>query len=80
MAEVLIFGAASVAAKASRVMVRIAEPATAGRVIAAMAEQHPELRFATSGARLAVNQSFAAEETPVAAGDELALISLVGGG
>lgn len=78
--EVLIFGAAAAAAQAKRVIVEITDSATADEVLAALAEQHPELRFATVGARLAVNQSFATHRTPVLYGDELALISLVGGG
>lgn len=53
---------------------------TVGAVLGALGEQHPALRSALSGARLAVNHAFVTPETRVGAGDELALISLVGGG
>lgn len=78
--DVLVFGAAHVCAKSDRVSVRIAQPATAADVLAALAAQHPQLAFTLSAARLAVNQSLAQPRTAVCALDELALISMVGGG
>lgn len=78
--DVLIFGAAAERAGADRVSVAVAEGSRADGVLAALVEQHPVLGFAAVGARLAVNSVFAGERTRVLASDEVALISLVGGG
>lgn len=81
--DVLLFGAAAAAAGADRVPVVMGmkqEVVTAQEVLASLGSQHPSLRTATTGARLAVNQAFAKPDAPVRAGDELALIALVGGG
>lgn len=78
--DVLIFGAAAEWAGADRVSVAVAEGSHADGVLAALVEQHPALGFAAVGARLAVNSVFAGERTRVLASDEVALISLVGGG
>ncbi len=87
MLEVLLFGPAAHAAQASRVPVAVvvsphehASGPAVRDVLGALGEQHPALRAALSGARLAVNHAFVTPETRVAPGDELALISLVGGG
>jgi len=78
--QVLVFGAAGAAVNADRVVVRVEEPATVRGVLEALRDQHPGLAFAVAAARLAVNQAFAGPDTPVTAADEIALISLVGGG
>jgi len=78
--EVLIFGAAAAAAKGDRVVVRLEPPATARGVLEAIGVQHPGLRFAVSSGRLAVNHAFAHADAVITSKDELALISLVGGG
>jgi len=85
--EVLLFGPAAMAAGADRVTVSMPErptggtdSATARDITAALIEQHPALRFALSAPRLAVNQKFASPDTVVRPGDEVALITLVGGG
>lgn len=78
--DVLIFGPAAAAANTDRAPVSVREPATVRDVLTAIAAQHPGLAFALDGARLAVNQSLASPDTPVQPGDELALISLLGGG
>lgn len=78
--DVLIFGAAALGAKTDRVRVCIRDGAIAEEVLGALAEQHPGLGSALVGARLAVNAAFAKPGTPVRSEDELALISLVGGG
>jgi molybdopterin converting factor small subunit len=82
MLSVLIFGAAATAAKADRVSVEIGQTgaATVRDVLDALGVQHPEIGFALPGARLALNHAFAAPDARVGADDELALISLVGGG
>lgn len=79
----LIFGAAALNAKADRVTVTVRDRATVRDVMLALREQHPELRFALPNpdtGRLAVNQCFAGGDHEVRAGDEVALITLVGGG
>lgn len=87
--EVLVFGAASRAAKADRVVVEVSDVPTVREVLAAMEAQHPSLRYALPPAetgRLAVNQTFATGDHPIRpgpveqGGDEVALITLVGGG
>jgi molybdopterin converting factor small subunit len=87
--EVLIFGAAAVSAKSDRVTVEVEGASTVRTVLAAMRAQHPTLRPALPPAdsgRLAVNQAFASGDHPIkpvsgaAPGDEVALITLVGGG
>lgn len=77
-----LFGAAT-REKADRVIVVVGAEPTVKDVLRALHEQHPDLRFALPPAdtgRLAVNQSFARGDHPVKAGDEVALVTLVGGG
>ncbi|MGE0365849.1 MAG: MoaD/ThiS family protein [Phycisphaerales bacterium] len=79
----LIFGAAAMNAKAGRVTVTVGARATVRDVLVALREQHPGLRFALPNpdtGRLAVNQAFARGDHEVKAGDEVALITLLGGG
>lgn len=78
--DVLIFGSAAVVAKADRVRVRLGDTPTLADVGLAMAEQHPALAFALKSPRFAVNQAFAGADTRIAPTDEVALITLVGGG
>lgn len=78
--EVRIFGAASLRLGSDRLRVEVAERPTAAEVLAAISLQHPALRLADSGARLAVNCDFVAPETFVAPHDEVALIAFVSGG
>ena len=80
MLEVLVFGPAALAAGADKVGVSVPESAAAGDVIAALHRHYPSLRFALESARLAVNHAFVSTDAPISATDELALISLVGGG
>ncbi len=80
---VLLFGAAATREKSDRVTVIVGVEPTVQDVLRALHEQHPDLRFALPSAdtgRLAVNQSFAKGEHPIRAGDEVALVTLVGGG
>jgi molybdopterin converting factor small subunit len=80
---VLIFGGAALTAKAERVTVDVGQAPTVRAVLAALHEQHPALRFALpplESGRLAVNQTFAKGDHPIQPGDEVALITLVGGG
>jgi molybdopterin converting factor small subunit len=87
--EVLIFGGASLAGKADRVTVEVSAKPTVREVLAALHAQHSALKFALpppETGRLAVNQAFAKGDHPIMpgpvaqGGDEVALITLVGGG
>lgn len=87
--DVLVFGSVAVAAGADRVSVEVGHAPTVRDVLAGLHAQHPALRFAlppNSAARLAVNHIFAAEDRVIkpgpraGGGDEVALITLVGGG
>lgn len=81
--EVLIFGGTAISAQADRVTVAMGEAPTVRDVLAALHEQHPALKFALpppESGRLAVNQTFAKGNHAIQPGDEVALITLVGGG
>ncbi len=78
--QVLVFGAIAAAANAHSVSVAVPSSPTVADVLAALAAEHPALRFALPSARLAINSAFAASTAAVGPGDELALIALVGGG
>lgn len=87
--EVLIFGGAALAVRADRVVVEVGGTPTVREVLAALHAQHPALGFALPPAesgRLAVNQNFAKGNDPIRpglraqGGDEVALVTLVGGG
>lgn len=76
---VLLFGQQARIAGTRRLEVE-AEPATVTGVRRALASACPDLVPSLPAARVAVNHAIAAESDPVAAGDEVALIGLVGGG
>lgn len=81
--DVLIFGAAAMHAGTDRVRVTLTDRATVRAVLAALHAQHPALRFALPDpekGRLAVNHVFAPGDHEIGASDEVALITLVGGG
>ncbi|MFO0829172.1 MAG: MoaD/ThiS family protein [Phycisphaerales bacterium] len=77
---VLLFGPHAAAVGADRVSVDLGGTHTCDALVGALRVQHPALGGLMGGARIAVNGRFAAPETVVARGDELALIGLVGGG
>lgn len=76
----LIFGGAALANGTDRVWVTVDTGCTVGALLIAIASQHPRLAFATASARLAVNQAYAPNDCVVRETDEVALISLLGGG
>lgn len=84
--EVLVFGQVATTVAADRIRVHVAasidDPthSTIRAILAALDEQHPDVRFGLHAARIAVNHAFVSADTPVTERDELALISLVGGG
>lgn len=85
--EVLVFGPVRAAIQRDRVTVDVVAAedgvCTTGQVLKALQEQHPALRSSIGPierARLAVNQRYVDGNTAVRAGDEVALIAMVGGG
>lgn len=78
--EVLLFAAAAQLASSDALAVQVPPPVTAGAVIAAIAEQAPELSDLLPACRLAVDQVFVTADFPISQGAELALIPPVSGG
>lgn len=78
--RVLLFGPAALVSGMDSVTVSVDEGAGCNAILAVMAEQFPALRSFARVGRLAVNAAYVDAETCVAAGDELALISMVSGG
>ncbi len=76
--EVLLFAGLAEAVGRSRLRVEPPLPDTVGALAARLREEWPGLSRATF--RTAVNQRYAADESPVRPGDELALIPPVSGG
>lgn len=78
--EILLFGPAREAAGRDRVPVQVDGPATAAMVLAALERAHPALAPLLPRARVAVNHCYVDVDSPVAPGDEIAVIPPVGGG
>jgi molybdopterin converting factor small subunit len=81
LVRVKLFGPMSRALGQPEVTVPLSYGApTCATLRAELAEREPRLAHLLSGCRFAVNREFAAEERPIAAGDEIALIGFVSGG
>jgi molybdopterin converting factor small subunit len=81
--DVLIFGAAASDAGSDRVAVTVGDRPTVREVLAALHVQHPVIRGALpppESGRLAVNHAFASGDHEIGHGDEVALVTLLGGG
>jgi molybdopterin converting factor subunit 1 len=78
--HVHLFAVAKERLGTSQVAVELPEGASLGQLRAALAEFYPPLREVLRHARLAVNNEYAADTTPLAAGAEVALIPPVSGG
>lgn len=78
--ELRLFGPAREAAGTGSATVEVAEGATAGDVVAAVRERFPGLAGLLPGVRVAVNHAYVDAGTPVADGDEVAILPPVGGG
>lgn len=76
--RLLLFAGLREAAGTAVVDLEVDAPATVADVVAVAAGRHPALRDRTY--TTALNQEYAAPETPVGDGDELALIPPVSGG
>ena len=78
--EVLLFGPAREAVGSERASVQVDPPATGARVLAALERGHPELGPLLPRSRMAINRRYVDVDSPVAPGDEIAIIPPVGGG
>lgn len=76
---VLLFGQHRERAGGSLVRLTLPDGATVRSVREAL-EDHPELRGLTAGSAIALNQRYEADDAPVRAGDEIAVIPPVAGG
>lgn len=81
--RVLLFGPQAQLAGARAVTISLSgevENVTAGRLLAALAAEHPALAPSAASSRLAVDRVFVDADTPVEPGAEVALIGMVSGG
>ena len=78
--EIRLFATLKDRAGRDRVLVEVSNPTTVAAVKAALAANYPALVPAIDSALIAVNREFAFDDTPVAAGDEMALFPPVSGG
>ena len=67
-------------AGASEVGIELPDAASAADVTSAVARRFPQLRELLQKTAIAVNQAYATPHTPIASGDEIALIPPVSGG
>jgi molybdopterin converting factor small subunit len=77
---VRLFGPAREAAGAATVELTLAPAATAADAMAELARAHPGLATLLPRTRVAVNLEYVDVRTPLAAGDEIAILPPVGGG
>jgi len=78
--RVLIFGSLAREFSCASIAVDVPDNASVRDVNEALAVRYPHKSTFFRGARLAVNHSFRSADVPLRAGDEIALIELVGGG
>lgn len=77
---VRLFGPAREAVGSDRTTVDAGPRPTAGDVVAALARRHPDLAELLPRSRVAVNLAYVDAGTPLAPGDEVAILPPVGGG
>lgn len=80
VARVLLFSILREQAGADALEVTLPPGATAADVLRLAAERLPVLAEHPQAARVAVNHTYASDDTPVRPGDELALLTPVSGG
>ncbi len=78
--KILMLGPAKDLAGAGEIVVEVAEGATVASLRVALVQAAPSLERALPTMRFALNDSFAVDDTPVRAGDEVAVIPPVSGG
>lgn len=62
------------------VELELAEPATVGALLERFGESYPQFRSALGSLNVAVDQTYARKDEPIAAGQELAIFPPVSGG
>ena len=77
---VRLFGPAREAAGADAIELALRAGATAGDALAVLAERVPALADLLPRSRVAVNLTYVDSTTPLAPGDEIAIVPPVGGG
>ena len=77
---VRLFGPAREAAGADAIELALEAGSTAGDALAALAERVPALADLLPRSRVAVNLAYVDATTPLAPGDEIAIVPPVGGG
>jgi len=77
---VRLFGPAREAAGSETVTLDLGVGATAADAVAALAAEHPALVALLPRSRVAVNLEYVDARTPLAPGDEIAILPPVGGG
>lgn len=77
---VRLFGPAREAAGAGVLELSLPAGATAGEARTALVTSHPALEGLLPRSRVAVNLAYVDAETPLEAGDEIAILPPVGGG
>jgi molybdopterin converting factor small subunit len=80
LVRVLVFGPLKFDLGGPSIDIDLPEPGTVASLRLALAARFPSRAALLRTARLAINQAFAAPDQPIRAGDEIALIELVGGG
>lgn len=78
--RVLLFSVLREMLEADCLDLELPASATGATLIDRLAETHPGLGRYRDAVRLAVNERYVGPETPLAAGDEVALITAVSGG
>lgn len=78
--RIRLFAVARQLAGAEVITVELSEPATIGRLRAALAAQVPALAAVLPHVLFAIGSQYAADDTPVPAGGEVACIPPVSGG
>lgn len=78
--DIKLFATLKDRAGSNRIRVTLPEPATVATLLAAVRVEYPTLATSLGSSLVSVNRSFAAPETPVRGGDEVALFPPVSGG
>lgn len=78
--DIKLFATLKDRAGSNRIRLNLAEPATVATLLTAVGAEYPALAAALPSSLVSVNRAFAAGETPVRAGDEVALFPPVSGG
>lgn len=79
--HVLVFGPQAQSVDTERLVIAgIHFPITADALMSKIAEAYPDLAPSLGVSRIAINHAFAAPDSPIACGDEVALVGLISGG